>query len=47
MDKLDMFQARFIKVYEFSWWDMEIIQTDDGMQFASKEFQGCISVRGV
>ena len=30
MDKLDMFQSIFGKVDEFGWWDMEIIQTDDG-----------------
>ena len=39
MDKLDMFQARFGKVYEFGWWDIEIIETDAGTKFASKEFQ--------
>ena len=31
MEKLDMFQARLVKVYEFGWWDMERIQTDTGM----------------
>ena len=36
MDKLDMFQARFEKVDEFGWWDMEIIQTESGMQFTYK-----------
>ena len=45
MDKLDMFQTRFGKLYEFGWWDMEIIQTDAGMQFTSKEFQECLSIR--
>ena len=30
MDKLDMFQARFVKVYEFCWWDMERIKIDAG-----------------
>ena len=47
MDKLDMFQARFEKVYEFVWWDVEIIQTDSGMQFTPNEFQEGIYVRGV
>ena len=28
MDKLDMFQARFEKVYEFFWWDIGRIKTD-------------------
>ena len=27
-DKLDMFQARFVKVYEFGWCNMDIIQND-------------------
>ena len=30
MDKLDMLQARFEKVDEFAWWDMERIQTVSG-----------------
>ena len=47
MDKLYMFQARFGKVHEFGWWDMDNIQTDAGTQFTSKEFQEGISVRGV
>ena len=47
MDKLDMFQARFGKVDEFSWWDMEIIQTENDMQCNSKEFQEGLSVHGL
>ena len=47
MDKLYIIQARFGKVDAFSWWDMEIIQTDAGTQFASKEFQDGLFVRGV
>ena len=47
MDKLDMFHEIFGKVYEFGWWDMEIIQTDAGTQFTSKDFQEGLSVRGV
>ena len=27
MEKIDMFQARFGKVYELFWWDMDRIQT--------------------
>ena len=42
-----MFYPRFLKVDKFSWWDMERIQTDDGMQFSSKEFQEGLSVCGV
>ena len=30
MDKLDMFQYIFVKVDEFSWWDLVQIQTYDG-----------------
>ena len=47
MDKLDMIQAKFGKVYEFGWWDMEIIKTDAGTQFTSKEFQEGLYVHGV
>ena len=47
MDKLVIFQARFGKVYEFGWWDLDIIQTDYGSQFISKEFQEGIYVCGV
>ena len=47
MEKLDMFQARFGKLNEFCLWDMEIIQTDSGMQFTSKEFHEGLSLRGV
>ena len=47
MDKLYMFQARFGKVHEFGWWDMERIKTDTSTKFTSKEFQEGISVRGV
>ena len=39
MDKLDIFQSRFGKVDEFSWWSLEQIQTNAGAQFTSKEFQ--------
>ena len=45
MDKLDMFQARFGKVDDFVWWDIERIQTDAITQFTSKEFQLSLSVR--
>ena len=47
MDKLDMFQSRFGKVYAFGWWDMERIQTDAGTQFTFKDFQEDISAHGV
>ena len=47
MDKLDMFQEIFVKVDEFNWWDMEIIQTDTGTQFTSKEFYKGIYIHGI
>ena len=39
MDKLDMFQSRFVKIDQFSWWDLERILADAGMQFTSTEFK--------
>ena len=47
MDKVYMFQARFGKIDEFGWWYMEIIQTNAGTHFTSKEFQEGIYVCGV
>ena len=47
MDKLDMFQAIFVKLDEFGWWDMKRIQNYTSTQFTSKEFQEVIYVRGV
>ena len=47
MEKLDMFQAIFGKVDKSGWWDLERIQTDSGMQLASRDFQEGLSVRGV
>ena len=38
MDNLDMFQSRLGKVDIFGWWDLDIIQTDTGTQFSSKDF---------
>ena len=29
MDKLDMFQSRFVKIDEFGWWDLERISVDE------------------
>ena len=46
MDKLDMFQARFVKVNESGWWNMQRIQTDAGTQFTSKDFQDYLFVCG-
>ena len=47
MDKLDMFQSRFVKIYEFGWWDTERISADAGMQFTSTEFQDKYQTRVV
>ena len=47
MDKLDIFQARYGKVDDFVWWDLEWIKTDAGTQFTSKGFQDSFSVRGI
>ena len=32
MDKLHMFQSRFVKIDEFGWWYLEIISADAGTQ---------------
>ena len=47
MEKLDMFQSRFGKIYEFGWWDLEIISSDAGTQFTSTEFKQECQTRGV
>ena len=39
MDKLDMFQSRFGKIYQFGWWDLERISADAGTQFTLTEFK--------
>ena len=39
MNKLDMFQFIFGKIDEFVWWDLEIISSNVGSQFALKEFK--------
>ena len=39
MDKLDIFQSRFGKIYQFGWWDLERISEDAGTQFTSTEFK--------
>ena len=47
MDKLDMSQSRFGKIYEFGWWDLERISADSGRQFTSMEFLGKFQTCGV
>ena len=39
MEKLDMFQSRFGKIYQFGWWDLERISADAGTQFTLTEFK--------
>ena len=46
MEKPDMFQGRFGKVDKFIWWNTEIILTDAGTHFTSKEFQEYLYVQG-
>ena len=47
MDKLVMFQARFGKIDESGWWDLEIISAYAGTKFTSTEFQEEYQTRGV
>ena len=47
MNKLDTFQARFVKVDELCWWDLKIIQPESSTKFTFKEFQEGIYIRGV
>ena len=47
IDKLDMFQSRFGKIYEFGLWDLEKISLDAGTPFTSTELQDSCQTRGV
>ena len=47
MDKMDMFQSKSGKIYEFGWWDLEKISADSGKQFTSTEFKQEFQTRGV
>ena len=47
MDKLVMFQARFGKIDESGWWDLEIISAYAGTKFTSTEFQEEYQTRSV
>ena len=42
-----MSHARFRKLDDFGWWDLEIISADEGTQFTSKNFQDEFQTRGV
>ena len=45
MENLDMFQYRSGKIYEFGWWDLEIISSDAGKKLtltdSKEEVQTC------
>ena len=47
MEKLDMFQSRFVKIDEFGWWDLDRISADTGTQFTLMEFKDEFQTRGV
>ena len=47
MDKLDMFQSRLGKIYQFGWWDLERISSDADTQFTLTEFKEECQTRGV
>ena len=39
LDKMDMFQSRFVKINQFGWWVLKIISADAGTQFTSTKFK--------
>ena len=47
MDKLDMFQSRFGRIDQFSWWDLKRISADAGTQFTSTDFKDKCQTSGV
>ena len=47
MDKLDIFQSRSGKIYQFGLWDLERISADAGTQFTSTYFKDECQTRGV
>ena len=42
-----MFQSRFGRIYEFGWWDLELISADAGTQFTLTDFKEECQTRGV
>ena len=47
MGNLDMLQSRSGKIYEFAWWDLELISADVGSLFTSTEFKEKSQTHGV
>ena len=47
IDRFDIFQSKFGKIYEFGWWDLEKNSADAGTQFISTECQEKFQTRGV
>ena len=47
MDKIYIFKAVFGKVDEFGQYNKEIIQTESGTRFNSKDFHGGVYVHGL
>ena len=47
MDKLDMFQSKFVKIDKFGWWYLERISADAGTKFTLTEFKEEFQTRGV
>ena len=47
VDKLDMFQYTFGKIYWFGWWKFKMFLVDAGTQFTSTEFQYKYQTHGV
>ena len=47
MDILDILKSRFVRIYKFGWWYLEIISADEGKQSTSKEFKQECQIHGV
>ena len=47
LDKQDMFQARYGKIDQFGWWDLDRISADAGTQFTLAKFKEECQLRGV
>ena len=47
MDKFNMIQYRFRKIYKFGWLDLERISADAGSQFTSTDLKEEYQTRGI